>query len=237
MSPKEYQQLLEKLLREGQGYGRNSEIVAIPNQTGTHYFVTRDVKKGLQYLQSGTMPDPATDTSFTLEKKTRINHDFDPADPSNPGNGRMKPNAGSYRMAIKVDQETFLPVQWDDKPFVVPAGGYVLVLQREIEGLSQAIDAIKKGETTPERALYKTSDFGGKTINKFDVYGSDRDLDIFGYGPVELTPETNTITKRFGNVAARGLPFTRRNAHFVADHTAPERASFKKRTRSAITPV
>lgn len=173
------------------------------------------------------------DRDFFIDDKARFEGSFEPADPANPASGIYRKHSRFHELVVTTEQPIFLLsdiATWDGE--TVPAGSFLTIKQKDVAKLAEIVDAVREKKQTLEEALYNPPNAEGKKILKVVVFDLPPTSKFEDFGPVELTEQTKSIAAHFRELAAiDALPFTRRNTNYVDDHAAPERASFKKRTR------
>jgi hypothetical protein len=106
----------------------------------------------------------------------------------------FKPNPDAYRVCLTAAEDVKIPVQWGD--FLIRAGGTLAVREKDVAALADALQSIREGKATAEEALY-TTDKGGKTVSRFDVYGMEPGFLGKNYNPVELKAATQSTLSTF----------------------------------------
>ncbi len=79
------------------------------------------------------------------------------------------PNPEARRIALQTVQPVLIPTLWGE-PFLVSAGCSIVIRERDVEGLSRALDDVKRGSATIREALYNSEK--GPHHSRFDVYGT-----------------------------------------------------------------
>ncbi|MEZ0260415.1 MAG: hypothetical protein ACAH80_05355 [Alphaproteobacteria bacterium] len=105
-----------------------------------------------------------------------------------------KPNHDAFRLCMKVTHDMTIPVKWGT--YMIGKGGMLAVRQEHVESLAAALEDIRSGKTTAEKALF-TTDREGKRVTEFDVYGMDPGFLESNYKPVKLAPETEAVSEHF----------------------------------------
>lgn len=125
-----------------------------------------------------------------VNKPGAVEFDYLKANPGVATDSVWKPNPDAYRVGVQVASTVKIPVQWGD--FKVEAGGHVVIRERDVQALHEALQSIREGKATVEQALYTTNE-KGQTLAKFDVYGIEPLTLGKTYDPVELKDATKAV--------------------------------------------
>jgi len=224
-----YRKLLEKLLAEGTGVGRSKDIAALPAGDGKHFVITSDIKLAADFKKGGGKPPQLHGNDVRKRTIAQVEAGYIPADPSDPDNIVWKPNPAAHRIAIKIEENIVIPSR-QEEAYEVETGDMLLLQQKHVRRLAEALDKIRSGQLTPEDALLEREPSTGQLVAIFNVYNLDPSTFGFfpdSHVPVELSAETKAISARF---AAAAKPKPQPKPRFLP--VLPETASFVKKNRT-----
>lgn len=100
------------------------------------------------------------------------------------------PDPNAYRIAAQITDAAHLPVSWGSYP--VESGSTLVLREKDVNAVSDAIQAIKSGQVTIEEGLYERSE-NGTLVTKFDAYAMDPGFWSANYSLVDLNETTKEI--------------------------------------------
>ncbi|HYD17589.1 MAG TPA: hypothetical protein VEF76_03825 [Patescibacteria group bacterium] len=234
MSPGEYRDALERLLGEGQGFGKTEPVAAyfldnlLLNDDTVKVqplYLVMDIKQWPNdYGRSLVMQDIFTQYAKRMVGENELNM----TDFKGPGIWTAKKSAveGDYIRREGKNEYGRPSNLWDPNPkafrlasvfnnaatipttwgtWTMEAGGALAVRETDVPALAAALLSVRDGSQTIESALY-TVNAEGQSVAKFDVYGMAPNFLEQNYKPVSLTEETYRVTAAFKPPAPTPLP-------------------------------
>jgi hypothetical protein len=172
------------------------------------------VKKG---FERSDLSEPGIELKIIPD----ITRRYKPSPRDETGMYYWRPDPDEFRVGLTLAEEAVIPA-WNPAGTKIAAGGTVMIAQKDVQALAEALLSIRDGKAAPEEALF-TENAVGVTVPKFilSVSSPGAEMENLGYVPVQLNDATKEISAQFGGAA---LKLRTLNAQMY-----PERASFKQK--------